>query len=230
MILISRPHSGRQSRQLTRPLVYWMVELMSTLDFVKELSMKKRGAKMSFRGRALSLSAIVIVSISGAERAIANDLDSGIYLGVAFAIGVEQFSGVPGVSFEEGFGFDIWGGYRFNRWVAAEVELLYLKGFKIKGTGVDANLVNGTVNVKLYPLAGSIQPYLLGGVGGGRFELSGGGLDASDSGGVFRVGGGLDFYFIDSIAFVAGVDYLITRGNITDTDTVNIKLGVQYQF
>lgn len=158
--------------------------------------------------------------------------DLGPYMGGSLAIGVEQFNGVPaGDEYDEAFGFDIWVGSRIHRHVGVEGQLSYIEGFELRGTGIDFNHLNGTANLKLYPFDGKIQPYILAGAGVGRFELQEpDGYTLSDTGGVMRVGGGVDVYLNDNIALVGGMGYLFTAGDIVDNDVLEIKLGLQYRF
>lgn len=158
--------------------------------------------------------------------------DFGPYLGGSLAIGVEQFNDVPsGDDYDEGFGFDIWVGSRIHRHVGVEGQLSYIEGFELQGTGIDFNHLNGTANLKLFPFDGKIQPWVLAGAGVGRFELEEpDGYTLSDTGGVMRVGTGVDIYLNDSIALVGGLGYLFTAGDIVDNDILEIKFGVQYRF
>ena len=157
---------------------------------------------------------------------------TGAYLGGSFSLGVEQFDNMPPEDdFDEGFGFDVWVGSRIHRHVGVEGQLSYLKGFEIRGTGIDFNHLNGTANLKLYPLDGRIQPYVMAGAGLGRFEVEEpDGYTLSDTGGVMRVGAGVDVYLNESIALVGGLGYLFTAGDIVDTDIVEMRFGVQYRF
>ena len=156
----------------------------------------------------------------------------GPYVGGSLAIGVEQFNDVAaGDDYDEGFGFDIWIGSRIHRHVGVEGQLSYIEGFELAGTGIDFNHLNGTANLKLYPLDGKIQPYFLAGAGVGRFELEEpDGYTLSDTGGVMRVGAGVDVYLNDRIALVGGLGYLFTAGDIVDNDIMEVKFGVQYRF
>ncbi len=156
----------------------------------------------------------------------------GPYIGGSFSIGVEQFDNtVPGDDFDQGFGFDIWAGSRIHPHVGVEGQLSYLKGFEIEGTGIDFSHLNGTANLKLYPLEGMVQPWVLVGAGVGRFEREEpDGYTLADTGGVMRVGTGVDVYLNDHISLVGGVGYLFTAGDIVDTDVVEMKFGLQYRF
>ncbi len=158
--------------------------------------------------------------------------DFGPYLGGSFSLGIEQFDNtVPGDDFDQGFGFDIWAGSRIHPHVGVEGQLTYVEGFEIEGTGIDFSHLNGTANLKLYPVTGKVQPWVLAGAGVGRFEREEpDGYTLADTGGVMRVGTGIDVYLDDNISLVGGVGYLFTAGDIVDTDVVEMKFGVQYRF
>ncbi|MDP6977987.1 MAG: porin family protein [Myxococcota bacterium] len=156
----------------------------------------------------------------------------GPYIGGAFSIGVEQFDNtIPGDDFDQGFGFDAWAGSRIHRHVGVEGQLSYLEGFEIEGTGIDFSHLNATANLKLYPLDAIVQPWILAGAGVGRFEREGpDGYTLADTGGVMRVGAGVDVYLNEHVSLVGGVGYLFTAGGIVDTDVVEMKFGLQYRF
>jgi len=158
--------------------------------------------------------------------------DLGPYLGASFSLGIEQFDNtLPGDEFDEGFGFDLWAGSRIHPHVGVEGQLSYLKGFDIQGTGIDFSHLNGTANLKLYPFDGLIQPWVLAGAGVGRFEREDpDGYTLADTGGVMRVGTGVDVYLNDRLSLVGGVGYLFTAGDVVDTDVIEMKFGLQYRF
>ena len=65
----------------------------------------------------------------------------------------------------------------------------------------------------------------------GRFEREEpDGYSLDDTGGVMRIGTGVDVYLNDEISLVGGVGYLFTAGDVVDTDIVEMKFGVQYRF
>ena len=163
-----------------------------------------------------------------------DDLASGFYFGGAFAVGLEQFDDFgASADFDEAFGLDLWGGYRLNRILGLEGQFTYLEGFdtQVLGVDVDFTIVAVTANAKLFALAGRIQPFALIGVGVGYYEANiAGGFSVDESDAIIRVGGGVDLYFLDGFAFVAGVDYVITTGDIKDADILQLKFGLQHQF
>jgi opacity protein-like surface antigen len=158
------------------------------------------------------------------------------YLGGAFAIGLEQFD-LDGkfASHDEGFGFDVWAGYRSNQFLAYEVEFAYLAGFNstTAGNKVDFTIFNFTANVKGYPPVPEVlddyRPYVVVGIGGGRFEAKSGPAKGHDKGGVFRFGGGVEMNFGTPVDLILGADYLVTSG-LGGGDYLQIKLGFQRDF
>lgn len=156
----------------------------------------------------------------------------GPYVGGSFSLGFEQFDNTePGDDFDQGFGFDLWAGSRIHPHVGVEGQLSFLRGFEIEGTGIDFNHLNGTANLKLYPLEGPVQPWVLAGAGVGRFEREEpDGYTLADTGGVMRVGAGVDVYLNDHVSLVGGIGYLFTAGDIVDTDVMEMKFGLQYRF
>ncbi|MCH7868991.1 MAG: porin family protein [Myxococcales bacterium] len=181
-------------------------------------------------GSAVSLMALV--AVPGVALAQGDGADPGYYVGGAFAIGIEQFDLEGNFSdHDDAFGFDVWAGYRANRYLAIEAEFVYLAGFNsaIGGNSVGFNALSFTANLKFYPLTGRFRPYLVGGVGGGRFETESGPSQGHDKGGVFRFGGGVELNFGTPVDLVAGADYLITSG-LAGSDFLQIKIGFQRQF
>lgn len=165
-------------------------------------------------------------------RAQENSEGHAFYAGAAFAIGFEQFDLEGGFSnHKEATGVDLWAGYRATRKISIEAEFVYLAGFDSSlGTkSVQFNALNFTANLKFYPMTGSVRPYLVSGVGGGRFEIESGTFKGHAKGGVFRFGGGAELNFGTPVDFVVGVDYLLTSG-LGGSDLLQIKLGFQHPF
>jgi len=155
------------------------------------------------------------------------------YLGIAFAVGIDQFDNTQGFSsFDEAFGVDLWVGVRANRYLGVEGELIYLEGFDTEflDVPIDFEALGFTANLKLYPLEGRVEPYLLGGVGVGRLDAKFRGISVDESDAIFVLGGGVDVYFYHGFAAVLGAGYVFTTGDIKDTDFVTIKVGIQHKF
>ncbi len=196
----------------------------------------------------LPLAALLVAGFASAEQR----RDKGAYLGAAFAVGFEQFRGLGDslrrglevTSIDEAFGFDLWAGYRFGPHLAAEAQFSYLEGFdadvegRINGApfdfSVDLEMLAGNGSLKLYPFAGVVEPFVLGGVGGARIKGELGGDSAEDSYAIFLVGGGVDVRVTKQMALVVGANYVFTSGNFKGAkarpDMVKVKIGLQYRF
>lgn len=120
-------------------------------------------------------------------------------------------------------------GARANRFVALDLSFDYsVRGFEYEFAGsaasFEARSLTGFGNLKLYPLSGRIQPFVMGGVG---FLL--GALDCVDTGGnavscttiglsdqdiafAGRAGGGLDLYLTRNFALTGEIAYVIPAG------------------
>jgi opacity protein-like surface antigen len=206
--------------------------------------MQKEAAKMMFRLPTLllvTLSGLVFAGVAVAQEE-EEDFRGAPYIGVAFAIGVEQFDDTDGFSsFDEAFGVDVWLGMRSSPYLGVELQFTYLKGFDTKfdssllglaegKVDVDAEIFAGMLNFKFYPWQGRYQPYALLGLGAARLEISAFGESADDTDVIAHVGAGLDFNIYGPFDAVVGWRYVFTTGDIKETDFVAIDLGVQYKF
>jgi len=122
-------------------------------------------------------------------------------------------------------------GARANRFLAVDLSLDYsVRGFEYDDPGsaasIEARSLAGFGNLKLYPLGGRIQPFVLGGIG---FVL--GALDCVDPGGnsvscfplsdqdiefAGRAGGGLDVYLTRNFALTGEITYVIPTGDFKE--------------
>ena len=146
------------------------------------------------------------------------------------------------------FGFNVRGGYRVKRWLAAELEYEWLDGF-------DNTLFGSTVfklrthvitaNAKfICPALNRFQPYVLLGAGAAIFDIDdrngvGAGLESSSAGFAARATAGLDFYITKNwlLNVEAGaviptneVENSATGGELKRLFYVPIQFGVQYRF
>ena len=195
---------------------------------------------------------------------------SGLYLGVGGTYAFHWFPDGIGGDFDDhvsgvsnsttrtdgSFGVNARAGWRFNRWLAGELEYEWLDGFEtdIKtAAGGDFTLESHavTLNAKLvYPGWGRFQPYALLGAGVSIYEV----VDASgfpsaarfldDDGVGFagRAGLGLDTYLTEHwlVNIEAGMVTTTTEiensnpappaGDLSGLFQVPIQVGVQYRF
>lgn len=157
----------------------------------------------------------------------------------------EIFSGVP-IDVSNSVGVDVRGGYRVNRWFAAEGNLQYYSGFDLEDAydtydWGDTQSFSFFANAKGYPLAGRFQPYGLFGIGVQAASIS---RDYyryydSDTDATFamKVGGGIDIYFTDHILGYFDVNYMFTASDLNfggptsiGTNIIPMSWGVQYRF
>lgn len=153
------------------------------------------------------------------------------YGAVAFVLGIDQFEDGGVLDVSEGFGFDIVMGYRGHRYFSAEGEFVYLDGLDIRDLDIDIRYEIFTANLKFHPFEGQFEPYVLGGIGGGRIKFGGsGGGGVAESGAVFRLGAGIETNVSETFGVVLGANYLFTKGAISGSDTLELKLGVVSRF
>jgi hypothetical protein len=156
------------------------------------------------------------------------------YLGVA-GQGVAVLGETGPRSFlSSGGGFDLFLGLRANRWVAleagwqptfhnAEVDEL---GRTVGHIGLQAL----TLDVKIYPVHGRVQPYFS--VGGGAY-LMGDNFDLFAEGPGFQIGGGVDFWLsrwgsLGLRVQYRGVDMIDYDPQNDDTFISMISAGVDF--
>jgi len=160
----------------------------------------------------------------------------GGYLGLGAGFGFENFDMVGITKPSAGYGVDAWGGYKFNRWVATELQIEYLNGFNFRdsttGIGESGEAVTLTGNVKVYLMDCRIQPFLLAGVGMGymRHENSVTGSVDDPIGLATRFGGGFDFYTSEHFALQVNASYVLQFLDVDDYDYISLVVGGQYRF
>jgi opacity protein-like surface antigen len=192
---------------------------------------------MSSLGRSFVVGILLLFAL--ASRAQASDFDrTGVYAGLSGSYAIDKGieGDLEGADVAGSFGIQGRLGYRFHSHFAAEVHAEYLFGFdaEIEGVGsLSYEALVATTNVKLFLATTDIQPYALVGMGllySGAEGSSGSGLSAYAVGPAFRAGGGLDFYFSDSIVVNLDVTYLFPFANARGLDYLSIGFGVQYRF
>ena len=134
---------------------------------------------------------------------------------------------------DDTFGFNLRLGARISEWVAVELQLEYFDDF-FPDDRPDYSTVSVFANTRVYPLSGRLQPYAIGGLGiistvvDHREPGSSYGRSTADWG--FRFGAGVDFYYTDHIALTVEGAYILTVGEVKDTDHVSMGVGILYRF
>ncbi|MCH2172010.1 porin family protein [Myxococcota bacterium] len=152
----------------------------------------------------------------------------GTYLQVAGSYAICNWSRTNNSSencsdyFDNSLGFNARGGYRFNRWIALEGQIEWQAGYDSTPklnlppaavaagiTSLSLDSLSYTINAKLYPTEGRIQPYALAGIGGENIWFSTN-LSESDSYTSFvgRFGAGVDVYLTPNLALNGEFSYV----------------------
>jgi opacity protein-like surface antigen len=132
----------------------------------------------------------------------------------------QEVSGDCGDSFDGSLGFNFRGGIRASEWLTIEGQVEWMSGYDRKSvadisppvpglTRASLESVAYTVNARLYPLDGRIQPYAIAGIGGQNTWLSTN-LGDSDTFTSFigRFGGGVDIYLTRNLAITGEFTYV----------------------
>ncbi len=160
----------------------------------------------------------------------------GGYIGLGASFGFENFDIWNITDPSVGYGFDAWGGYKFNRWVATELQIEYLNGFNFwripSGVEESGEAVTFTGNAKVYFMKSRFQPFVLAGIGMGYMRHVNGqtGFVTAPVGLATRFGGGFDFYTSEHFALQVNASYVLQFLDVDDYDYVSVVIGGQYRF
>ncbi len=172
-------------------------------------------------------------------------LRRGAFLGAHFVYAIPDFDIEGGLTTDDPLGFEVFAGYRFNRYVSLEGQFLYLPNFEVREFGrhlTDAWALTAMPATKVYPLVDVlppwVQPYGLLGVGvlvahvDEAFFLD----DATDATAAFRFSGGADFYLLPQLVarvsggYVVGVTDLSLVGTDATPNFAPITVGLEFRF
>jgi opacity protein-like surface antigen len=154
-------------------------------------------------------------------------------VGIGFGISFQNFD-TP-IDLDPAYGFDVWGGYRFDENFAAELQLEYLNGFKSASVAplkLSFQGITWTANVKGYLLTGRWQPFALVGIGlqWAQFRESVFNINTTSTSFAARLGGGLDFYITETLALNVNGAYIQSTDEFEGADYGNLVIGAQYRF
>jgi opacity protein-like surface antigen len=182
--------------------------------------------------RYLAISAMILVSAFAARTVRADDDEYnrlGGYIGVGASRSIEQITGTLGdavnpLPAQVG---DTWGanaraGYRFHKYLAAEVEYEWMKDFPMWVAHTNIGKLQtqtATANLKIIAPYGAFQPYLLVGAGAIFTTVSHqpGGLPIDFTNGAFaaRFGAGLDYWITPNVSLNLGAEMNVNSANIS---------------
>jgi opacity protein-like surface antigen len=165
-----------------------------------------------------------------AQAAFAQDYGRpGLYTSLNGVYGVELFDNVPSSLVDNSVGVSGRVGYRFTPYLAAETQVEWSGDFAEGGPDFAETL--WTANGKFYFLNNQFQPYALVGLGGEWASIKAGGVSDDESGFLFRVGGGVDWYFNQNFGLLLETVYNASTDNVLDdADYLSIGWGLFYRF
>jgi opacity protein-like surface antigen len=133
-------------------------------------------------------------------------------------------------------------GYRFGRYVSLELRGEYLDAFDVSSDDPALALYEAeldgyviTVGPKIYPFAGSLQPFVGFGVGAMHAEIdgtdaNGAPFDRSETDAVFRFAGGLDYFLSENLVLNLEAAYIAPGGDLSNIDYGSLGGGVTFRF
>jgi opacity protein-like surface antigen len=156
----------------------------------------------------------------------------GLYLSARGLYALEDWSDEErhGADNTDGVGATV--GYRMSPFVGLEVDVEYTRDF-IHPDSRDVSLIYASTRMKVYPMTGRIQPFLMGGIGilATLVRNRDGAKPRDDRADwAFRGGGGLDVYITKNWMITSEASYVATVGNVKNLNYAVFGLGVTYRF
>jgi opacity protein-like surface antigen len=155
---------------------------------------------------------------------------SGPYARIGFS-GAFDGSAADSAGSERGLGVGASAGYRLNKWFAAEAQYNWFSPAAQEG-GSTVERWDTTVNFRA-SLSGRFQPYVLVGLGYGRFKrtFESAPIAPVDAGGFgSRWGGGLDVYLTNHIVLYAEGSYMWLTGDVSEQGYGTLGAGAMWRF
>jgi len=195
--------------------------------------------------------ALILAMTAGASWAKSEAADytrNGFHVSALGLVGIPTYDGALDGTFEAAFpaagsvdvgisgGFSIRAGYRLHPRFSTELGFEWIAPYKVEVGGDEVSEVSTWmffVDTRIHVMTGRVQPFLLIGMGAYHLDFSlppsaTGAIDATDF--APRLGGGLDYYFTQSIALTSEVVYVIGTRRLFELDYVGISLGLTYRF
>lgn len=184
----------------------------------------------------LGISLLFLISTLAASAARADDADAfsknGAYFGIGASYGVPLFeptidNAFNGAGLNEkvsnAWGLNARAGYRFHKFLAAEVEYEWLNHFGTRVEGISLGSIRAqtiTANLKAIAPYGHWQPYVLAGFGATLARLtetSGSPLNVAPTSYSTRFGLGVDYYLTENIALNLGSEFVVNTAKVSNT-------------
>lgn len=164
--------------------------------------------------------------------AMAEDEESGVvgfYLGGGALRSFEDFDHGR-IDFDDAVGFDIRAGFRFEEWIALEVQSEWSGRFDGDTRSSDLEIHYRGLNAKLYPLQTWIEPYFVAGAGllYGRLDRDGG--NKNDFGAAIRIGGGVEIPIIERVRLTVEGSYVVPTPDLDDYRYAAVSVGFIWHF
>jgi opacity protein-like surface antigen len=177
----------------------------------------------------LALAVLFFLPCTGAMADDEESGDVGFYLGGGAIRSFEDFDH-DRIDFDDAVGFDFRAGFRFEEWIALEVQSEWSGRFDGDTRSSDLEIHYRGLNAKLYPLQTWIEPFVVVGAGVlyGRLDRDGGNKD--DFGAGFRIGGGVEIPIIDGLRATLEGSYVIPTPDLEDYRYAAVSAGIVWHF
>ncbi len=185
----------------------------------------------------LAISAVLLVSTLAAPSARADDFEPFGYLTVGASRSAAVFDSTLDDAFTNwsvlapgqpsaGHIGDTWGanahaGYRFHKFLAAEVEYEWMKDFHMRVSGIDIGSLQTqvvTANLKVVAPFGAVEPYFLAGAGAiftTQDKANNFDWDAGTGQFTMKFGAGIDWWLTKNMSLSLGCEVVTNSAKIT---------------
>jgi len=218
--------------------------------FLARLEIQSEKIQKGFDSLRNSIRLIVILvalaALSGASQAQTYADSRGFYGQFSAPIGWNNMAGASSFGTTDGtmIGFSVTAGYRFNAWVGADVEVMWLGAGDVVEAGAvtaNASILSVGAAAKFYPFVLTsrsmptwIQPYLTFGVGSGLAEQTPVGSEQfgsslSETVFLFRFGAGMEVMISKHWGTFMDANYYASNSNSIEGIGM-MRLGVMCHF
>jgi opacity protein-like surface antigen len=179
------------------------------------------------------LIALVFVCGMSSGTAVAEPQEAdaeGFFLGAGVNGSFEDFESDNIFDFDDAVGLGIRGGYRFDEWIAAELQYEWSGTFDGDALSTELDLHYIGMNAKLYPLHTLVQPYLLVGAGLAYADLDTSIGSEDETAATFRFGAGVEIPVFDGLRVTLEAGYVMPTGDLDDFRYATVGTGIIWYF